>query len=175
MFLLSRNCIGLHCVTVLCSEQAICLAAPSGTGKTTLSNLLVKYGDAAVLNGDFALLSVEEDGKIMFEPTPFCGTSGICHNYRVPIDRIVFLEQAEENRFRALDPVSALRQLLSNSFVPIWDEEKTAQIQDHAIRIIERIPVSLFSFAPTAEAVTVFYSHLTQEPKNHEGGKNHGD
>lgn len=160
MITLSDYCIGLHGVTAICGDQVIILSAPSGTGKTTLAGLLRKYKEAAVINGDFALLSVGDDGNIYFEPTPFCGSSKICHNYRLRINRIVFLNQSKTNEYSLLNERHGLVQLMSNAFVPTWDKRLVNLIQEAAIRIIERIPVDSYSFVPTQEAAEVFYSKV---------------
>ncbi len=160
---LAGKAFGLHGVTVICEDKVIILSAPSGTGKSTLGRLLHDHCDAAIVNGDFALLTPEADGRLMFEPPPFCGTSGVCHNYRLKVDRIVFLEQAKENTFDALPPMQALTRLLSNTFVPPWDEEKALAVQQNALRAVASVPMNRFAFAPTREAAEMFHALVTQE------------
>jgi len=160
MCLLYAESIGLHCATVICGDQAIVLSAPSGTGKSTLARLLVQHGDAAIVNGDFALLSVNEDHQVIFEPTPFCGTSGIAFNARIPISRVVFLEQAAENSMQPLDTHTAFQRLLSNVFVPDWDPNLSNGIIGIAAGIVESIPMSVFAFEPSEHAVEKFYQEV---------------
>ncbi len=159
---LAGEAFGLHGVTVICQDKVIILSAPSGTGKSTLGNLLHQFCDAAIVNGDFALLTPEADGKLMFEPTPFCGTSGICHNYRLKVDRIVFLEQAKENTFSELAPRQALTRLLSNVFVPTWDGERALAVQQNALQAVKMVPMNVFAFEPTQEAAEMFHDLVTQ-------------
>ncbi len=160
---LAGRAFGLHGVTVICQDRVVILSAPSGTGKSTLGRLLHAHCGAAIVNGDFALLTPEADGALMFEPTPFCGASGICHNYRLKVDRIVFLEQAGENTFTDLPPMQALTRLLSNVFVPTWDGERSLAVQQSALRAVASVPMSVFAFAPTGEAAEMFHDLVTQE------------
>lgn len=148
---LSPSCIGLHAVSLICGNKLIALSAPSGTGKTTLANLLRKHCQAALINGDFALLSISEDG-VIFEPTPFCGTSGRCLNYRLQLEEIVFLSQSPDNVFRFMDTREALIRLLSNVFVPAWDQNLTDKVHANTCRIMEKIRAASLAFAPHKEA-----------------------
>lgn len=158
LFAIAPMCVGLHGVTVICGNQAIILSAPSGTGKTTLAKLLHKYCEAAIVNGDFAMLSVDEQHRVVFEPTPFCGTSKRCFNQRLYIDRIVFLEQAPENRWEELPSRCKVESVLSNLFIPEWDAEASSMVHSHAMSIMEAVPISRFAFEPTEEAAKMFYA-----------------
>jgi len=160
MLALSDRCIGLHGVTVICGSIAVILSAPSGTGKTTLSRLLQKYCDVAVVNGDFALLEPTVDAKVIFEPTAFCGSSGICHNYRFPISGIVFLEQGNEPQIRPLVSREALKLMLSNIFIPQWDGELELSLKLLAIKVIENVQICKFSFPPTEESANMLFSYI---------------
>lgn len=148
-------CVGLHGVTLLCGDKIAVLSAPSGTGKTTLAHLLEKYKDAIVINGDFAMLSVEGNG-VIFEPTPFCGSSGRRLNHRLRIDHVVFLEQSPDNRWRNLSGREAVTRFLSNSYVPQWDMDVRRTIQNNILQIIPLIQVSSFAFTPEQKAAEMF-------------------
>lgn len=152
MLALSTTTVGLHGVTVLCRDQAIILSAPSGTGKTTLAKLLQKHCDAAIVNGDFALLTPCIEHGIVFEPTPFCGTSKVCHNVRLPISAVVFLEQSSEMQLQALSARESLTHFLSNAFVPQWNEKLRDDIEAVAAQIVNQVSMYRFAFPPTADA-----------------------
>lgn len=156
---LYQNCVGLHGVTLLCGDEVIILSAPSGTGKTTLAHLLENFSDAIVINGDFALLSVAPDG-VVFEPTPFCGSSGRCLNHRVRVNRVVFLEQSPTNQWWAITSREAINRFMDNSFIPTWDERMEQTVQENILECISVVKVNVFSFAPTAKAAEMFSEQL---------------
>lgn len=159
---LSDQAIGFHGVTILCGDQVIILSAPSGTGKTTLAKLLTEHCDGLVINGDFALLHPDPAEGVIFEPTPFCGSSGIARNFRLRVNRIVFLEQAIGNSYSRLTPREGYARLLSNCFVPEWDEERAAAVRETALKIVETVPMDRFAFEPTKEAAELFHARVTQ-------------
>lgn len=162
MISLLRECVGLHGVTLLCGNEIIILSAPSGTGKTTLGKLLEKYSDAIIINGDFALLTPTDDG-VIFEPTPFCGSSGRCLNHRVRVNRVVFLEQGKTNEWRKLEEREAIIRFMSNAFVPTWDGGMQQAVQENILKCISMLKVNLFSFAPTQEAAEMFLNQLSPQ------------
>lgn len=159
MFSLCESCIGLHGVTLLCGNEIIILSAPSGTGKTTLAGLLEKYCDAIVINGDFALLTPDEK-HVIYEPTPFCGSSRRNLKHRFPINRVVFLAQAKENQWQTLNGREALKHFLSNAFVPTWDRNMQHMLQENILQCIASLHVNEYSFAPTQEAAETFFRHV---------------
>lgn len=159
---LHKKYVGLHGVTLECGNEVVILSAPSGTGKTTLAKLLEKYHNAQIINGDFALLSLE-NGRVIFEPTPFCGSSGICLKQRVPVDRIIFLEQSDINRWQTLDLRSAILKCLSNSFVPAWDDMMQATVQTNVISFLSNVKVNLFAFRPDEEAADLVLRQILCE------------
>lgn len=155
MLALARQCIGLHGVTLLCGDEILILSAPSGTGKTTLARLLESHCGAVTINGDFALLSVSEDG-VIFEPTPFCGSSGRCLNHRLRVGRLVFLEQAGTNAWYSLSGREALLRFMNNAFVPSWDGCLQRAVQENVMRCISSLKMNAFAFTPTREAAELF-------------------
>lgn len=162
---LYRKCVGLHGVTMLCGNEIVVLSAPSGTGKTTLARLLEKYCDAIMINGDFAMLSVSNEG-VIFEPTPFCGTSGRCLNHRVKINRIVFLSQSPINQGHDLFGREAMMYFMNNSFIPTWDPKMQLAIRTNIMKCISNLRVSLFRFAPTREAAEYFFDVIQGDSHN---------
>ncbi len=161
MMALCGKCIGLHGVTLLCENQIVILSAPSGTGKTTLAGLLEKNCDAIAVNGDFALLRATEEG-VVYEPTPFCGSSGRSVNQSLPVHRVVFLSQSKENEWGRLNGHEAMKLFMSNTFVPTWDKGRQQTVQETVIKCMSRMKLNTFAFAPTKEAAEEFVRQIRQ-------------
>ncbi len=163
MAALYQRCVGLHGVTLRCGNEIVICSAPSGTGKTTLAKLLEKHCDAVAVNGDFALLCPTEEG-VIFEPTPFCGTSGRSLNHRFRVNRVVFLGQAKENRWRILNVREAMVRFMSNAFVPTWDSGMRQAVQENILKCISMMKTNAFDFTPTQEAAEVFLKKVQEDP-----------
>ena len=159
MLALHRQCVGFHGVTLLCGHEVIILSAPSGTGKTTLGKLLEEYCDGIIVNGDFALLSPMEEG-VIFEPTPFCGTSRRSLNHRMIVNRIVFLSQAKENEWRELGGREAVTQFMNNAFIPTWNADLQETVKQNILKCISVVKMNGYAFAPTQEAAEMFIENL---------------
>lgn len=117
--LLSAHRLILHAASIevkLGTERgAILFSAPSGTGKSTQAALWEKHRSAIQLNGDKAAVGCE-GGKALAYGFPFCGTSGICSDYKLPILAIVFLRQSPENHIESLRGAAAIRSIMNNAF-----------------------------------------------------------
>ena len=52
---------------------------------------------------------------------PICGSSEICHNEAYPIQAIVMLFQAKENTIKRLGPAAAMKKLMSQITMNMWN------------------------------------------------------
>ena len=96
-FLKTERTIFVHGSVVACQESAYMFTAPSGTGKTTHSQIWVKkLPNAYILNGDKPFIST--NNGIYVWGTPWSGSENYNRNEGVELKAICFLERAEKNR-----------------------------------------------------------------------------
>ncbi len=147
----------LHAAVIRHRDEAILFVAPSGTGKSTQAALWEKHRGATVVNGDKGAISVR-NGVIHAHGLPFCGTSGICELYELPVRAIVSLAQSPENHAVRLHGAAALQAVVQNSFgcKPLC----FPKIIDLASAILENVPVYRLSCTPDEAAVTVLETAL---------------
>ena len=157
--LLKKDKLTLHSAMIEVEGKAIAFLAPSGTGKSTQARLWGKHRGAKQLNGDKNTLFCKEDTAYA-AGVPFCGTSGICENYKLELGALVFLKQAKVNTVRRLTGIEALKVLLDNCFgyqsVP-GCMEKMIML---ATKILEKVPVYLLACTPDEQAVNALEQHL---------------
>ncbi len=111
--LLHYNAFMVHASAVVYRGQGIFFSAPSGTGKTTHTNLWRQMDSSVyMLNDDSPIIRFMDDGKAYACGCPWAGASGESNNAIVPLKAIVFLEQAPENQIVRLQTLPALQKLL---------------------------------------------------------------
>ncbi len=132
--MIKNDSLVLHCAYMCYEDEAILLSAPSGGGKTTHAGLWEKYKGATVVNGDKALIYIQ-DGRWVADGWPVCGTSGVCYNKKLPIRAIVTLTQEKSNNVRVLSPSEAFFKLYAQITINSWNKT----FQNHAMDLIERL------------------------------------
>ena len=109
----------LHASAVVLDDRAYLFSAPSGTGKSTHTQLWLKeFGERAyILNDDKPALR-REGGKWYAYGTPWSGKFDISRNERVPLAGICYLQRAEKNEIRPMQGQRAVHHLLEQTVRP---------------------------------------------------------
>lgn len=119
--LLMRNGVLIHSASIVYNNKGVVFSAPSGTGKSTHVGLWKDKYDIQVLNGDVTGCRTAA-AKPYIYGLPWCGTSGVFLNMRLPLHAIFFIEQHESNRITRLDYAEAAIRLFSRCFAYLSDE-----------------------------------------------------
>ena len=138
--MLRKDCMILHSAYICKDGKAILFSAPSETGKSTQAGLWEKYRGARQINGDRSLLVREEDGWYA-NGWPLCGSSEICYNEAYPIRAIVMLYQAKENVVRRLGVGEAMRKVMSQITINMWNSEFQMKAMDLIQQMVMEVPV----------------------------------
>lgn len=138
--MIRRNAMILHSAYMCREGKAVLFSAPSETGKSTQAGLWEKYRGTRQINGDRSLLVREADGWYAYG-WPICGSSEICHNEAHPIQAIVMLYQAKENEIKRLDTGSAMRKVMSQITINMWNGEFQIKVMDLIQQLVEEVPV----------------------------------
>ena len=129
----------LHSASIRYQEMAWLFSGPSGTGKSTHTNLWKQHISAPAINGDLNLLAFQ-DGKPVVHGIPWCGTSEICDSHTWPLGGITLLKQAPDNRLISLE-ASKLRLAVLQRFIsPLWTETMLQQ----ATAFVEQLSPKIF-------------------------------
>lgn len=159
--LLLHNGIMLHSSCVVVDGGAYLFTAPSGTGKSTHTNLwLKKFGDRAyILNDDKPALRLE-NGIWYAYGTPWSGKYDISRNERVPVIGIAVLNRGLDNEIKPLTGFSAISALLDQMLRPA-DEKCRIQILEILDKLLTRVPVWKLTCNMESAAATVAYSAMS--------------
>lgn len=111
-----------------------------------------------ILNGDRCAVGFV-DGAANAFGLPFCGTSGICLNFSLPIAAIISLGQAPENRITRLSGVRALRAMMSN-IVGLYGGAMRESHAELFFRAAECIPIFELNCTADSRAVQLLKETL---------------
>lgn len=138
--MIASEALILHSAYINYHGKAVLFSAPSETGKSTQANLWEKYRGTYTVNGDRSLLIREPDGWYAYG-WPICGSSGICRNEIYPVQAIVMLKQAKENKAFPLKGIQALREVMGQITINGWDADFQMKAMDGIERLLEEVPV----------------------------------
>lgn len=150
--LLQHQALLLHASFVRAWGQGVLFSAPSGTGKSTQAELWKQYFGADIINGDRAILRLEE-GKWQAFGSPYAGSSRIYRNEKAPVCAIIVLRQARKNHIRLLPTTQSVFALFPEITIHRWDETFTVQALQLLTALLSRVPVYLLECRPDREAV----------------------
>lgn len=114
--LIHHNILLLHGSAVAVDGKAYIFIAPSGTGKTTHTNLWLKnIKGSFIVNGDKPLLKVR-DHKIAVYGTPWCGKEKMQTNTCVDLQAIIVLDRSDNNEISEISFKQAFSPILAQSY-----------------------------------------------------------
>lgn len=134
----------LHCSFIEYKGYAILFSGDKQVGKSTQAALWNEYCNSETINGDRAALSVE-NGIVYANGIPFCGTSKICKNKKLPVKAIICLSKGPENKIQRLSVAEAFMSVIGKFTYDIWDEKASESIADLAQTVAETVPVYFYS------------------------------
>lgn len=130
----------LHSASFAYRNHAWLFSGPSGTGKSTHTNLWHTLYDVPLLNGDLNIIGIK-DGLPVVYGLPWCGTSGICSTDTYPLGGIVFLKQAPVNRIQTPPAEEQSFLLMQRLISPVWDSQMLMQQADFAQSLSKLAPM----------------------------------
>ena len=159
--LLEQNGMILHCCYMESTEGAILFSAPSGTGKTTQSNIWNKVYGTRVINGDRCLIQKNKDE---FFANGFFqhGTAVECENVTMPIRAVVIIRQSNRNYIEELAETQKVMLLYSECTVNSWDEADVNKALDLLQNFATQTRVFMLHCTMEDTAAIVLHDYLKE-------------
>ncbi len=155
--ILKFNGMLLHASAVVKDGEAYLFSAPSGTGKSTHTQLWLKeFPDAYILNDDKPAIFFIDDMPYV-AGTPFSGKHDISKNELVPLKGICFITRSKENWIKELDNVRSVFEIL-NQTERIPYKEDMILIINLVEKIIKRPHIFKMGCNISKEAVYTSYN-----------------
>lgn len=144
----------VHSASLRYRDRAWLFSAPSGTGKSTHTNLWLQQFLVPLLNGDLNMLGFDEGIPTVYG-IPWCGTSGIHDTGKYPLGGITFLKQAPCNKVLPLSPDEQVLNLAQRLISPTWTEKMLQQNLEFAKQLTPRIFTAKLLCTRSPEAAVV--------------------
>ena len=157
--LLRHDGLLLHASLIDYNRHGIAFAGPSGVGKSTQARLWQRCLGAALLNGDRAALRKTGEGWLAYGSL-YAGTSGVYKKESAPLEAIVVLRQAGENRLTPLSAVEAFKYIWPELSVQRWDADQVSPAMALCGALVAQVPVYLLECLPEESAVVMLKKGL---------------
>lgn len=158
-FMQKKGMIAVHSSSIIYNGKGYIFSASSGVGKSTHTEMWKTNHNTDILDGDVAACKIE-NGKAIVYGLPWCGTSKLYKNEKLPLGGIIFLQQSCHNAIHPLNAFEGILRLSARCFTPTWTEE----LADKNIQIAEAIvavtPCALLNCLPNEEAVNVAKQYI---------------
>ncbi|HWP95564.1 MAG TPA: hypothetical protein VN426_01820 [Syntrophomonadaceae bacterium] len=149
----------LHASAVTHHGECYAFLGNSGTGKSTHTDLWVKYFGAMKLNDDSPAVRMI-NGKAIVYGTPWSGSVDCYENDSAPLAGLCMLRQARENKIVRLEPLEAFTALLSMCTLTVWDQRLINLTIDNLNQLVQTVPVYRLECRPDLEAAELARSSM---------------
>lgn len=157
----------LHSSCINTPLGAVCLTAPSGTGKSTRAAALCRAmtphkfpmisGDRPLLDSSFAY-GVPWDGKEQLH----LNTSAPLHSI-LKIKRLDECGPEAKESIRRIEKREAFKMIVSQVFIPMWDTDLAAKSMSNLKMLLENVPVFEAIAGPDENSMMKLWDLITSE------------
>lgn len=154
-----REGLPLHAALIEKNGSGIVFLGPSGMGKSTQAKLWGRYLDADFVIGDRPGFH-RIDGIWYGYGMPWDGKDNIRRQKSVPIKALIFLEQAKENQIQKLSQTDAMRVLLKQTLMPMWDKNAMDELFKLMGYMSQEIPFYHLKNLADEECVELTYKKI---------------
>ena len=141
----------LHACAVLDGDHTVLLVGPPEVGKSTSARLWHTAG-ATILSDDRVVVRQRAE-RLWAYGTPWHSSTPLVSPAAAPIKALLFLQHGATNHATPLTSAAAMRRLLPELYLPLWDAVAVEQVLGLADQIVVQIPCYQFAFVPNASAV----------------------
>lgn len=158
-----QNAYVLHSAFIEYKGLGIDFTAPSGTGKSTQAGLWERYEGAQTINGDRSVIWLNPLEKRFYVcGLPFCGSSEIHINKRMPLRAVVFIEQHPTNIVEPMPGVQAAGNLFVQMSINKWDRSAVTHALDFIDLLAKQVHMVHLKCNMEQDAVTTLRDFLAE-------------
>lgn len=145
----------IHASIVSHNHKGFAFIGKSGTGKSTHTDLWLKYIEGTeLINDDNPVLRVLEN-KAYIYGSPWSGKTPCYRQKRVPLEAITKIKRATTNSIKRMNPVESFAILLPACASMKWDDNKYNAICDTITKVIENTPIYELECLPDEKSAII--------------------
>lgn len=153
--------IMIHSSAIMFNGGALLFSAPSGTGKSTHTNLWKeKFGDKVQFINDDKPIIMYKNGIPYACGTPFSGKTDINNNICCPLKAYVYLTRGKENTIARIGAKSSIFYLTEQTIKTTIDSKIFLRNLQAIEKIVETTPCYELACRADLEAVEVVYKEI---------------
>lgn len=174
--LMRCGAIMLHSSQVELDGGGILFCAPSGTGKSTQARLWQQHASARIICNDrtilkhckkitsHRLLNEENSDSIWYTHSyPADGSTPVNYSAQCRLAAIVLLRQGPQELIQSPSPAVAIRTLLEQSLIDVWDPHMRALAVEMLADIVASSHIYSLACTPTKAAVDCLRERLRKD------------
>lgn len=152
----------MHASTVVNGGRAYLFLAPSGTGKSTHSQLWLKNVPfTRLLNDDNPVITII-DGKAIVSGSPWSGKTPCYINESYPVGALVYITRAKYNKIHRMSKIEAYGAVLTSASGKRWDRTIADGVHKALEFVVGNVPIYRLECLPDAEAAKVCSGEVTK-------------
>lgn len=145
----------IHASTVSHNNKAFVFIGKSGTGKSTHTDLWMKYIEGTeLINDDNPILRIISN-NIYIYGSPWSGKTACYKQTKVHIGAITQINRATENKIERITPIESFAFLLTACASMKWDDKKHNAICDTITKVIENTPIYKLNCLPDKRSAVI--------------------
>lgn len=159
---INRIGIILHSACISLGGKGYLFSGVSGSGKSTISQIWQREGDAEVLTDERVIIR-EFQGDLWAFGTPWHGTAEIHKNMGAPIDKIFFIKHGKGNKVTQIPKTDAANRLMVRCFPTFWSKEGMQFAVDFCSRVAEEKECYELEFVPDSSVTEYVRSEIQRK------------
>lgn len=157
-----KSTLLMHASTVVNGGRAYLFLAPSGTGKSTHSQLWIKNIPGTKLLNDDNPVVVLKDNQVIVCGSPWSGKLPCYINESYPVGAFVVIHRAKYDKATRLSGIEGYGALLTSASGKRWERELADALHGTMNQIIGKVPVYRMDCLPDDEAAKVCYGEVAR-------------
>ncbi len=152
----------MHASTIVNGGRSYLFLAPSGTGKSTHSQLWLKYIEGSRLLNDDNPVIVVKDNRAIVCGTPWSGKTPCYINESYPVGALVSLSQAKTNKIRRVSGIEAYGSLMTSTSGKRWERGLADGLHKTLDFVARNVPTYHLDCLPDEAAARICFGEVSR-------------